>query len=159
MTFPVPNEESAAIPEVLSADGSTALREFLTRAQADGAARVTVVYAPTVTHHHAAPRLPVASAASGRSWTGPMHPGIDVNLSGYGGTYAPPQNPAPLPAVAERRELAPLVLLVSTWTGLGGLFVTILTGSPFAIASVFLALVVSAVAFAVNDRNGRTPRN
>ena len=135
----------------------SALGASIARAQAEGAA-VTVVYAPaSVTHHHHAAPAPTGSTgpAVRPRPSGAGHPGIDVDLTGYGGAFTVPADPGPLPAVAERREWAPLVMLVSCWSGLGALFVTILTSSPFAIAYVFLALVVNAVAFAANYRNGQ----
>lgn len=139
------------------ADDFAALGATLARARAEGAA-VTVVYAPTsVTHHHHAAPAPTGSVAPAvRSRpSGAGHPGIDVDLTGYGGVFTVPADPGPLPTVAERREWAPLAMLVSCWSGLGAVFVTILTSSPFAIAYVFLALVVNAVAFAVNYRGGQ----
>jgi hypothetical protein len=159
MPFPVPEYEPVAIREWQSSGDHAALREVLARAQADGTARVTVVYAPTsVTHHHAAPASVAVYSPATEPYRAPSgHPGIDVDLTGYGSAYVPPVDPGPLPAIAERHEWAPLVLLVSTWGGIGSAFLALLTGNPLAIASFFAALVVSAVAFVANYRNGFTP--
>ena len=140
------------------------LGEVLARAEAEGRA-VTFVYAPTTIHHHTTTAEPVPRSApapvvvlqpvtaGGGGDAG--HPGIDVDLTGYGGEYAPPVFVAPLPEVGESRSWAPMVLLVSGWSGLGGVFAAALTASPFAIAYVAIALAVSAAAFSVIYRNDR----
>jgi hypothetical protein len=123
---------------------------------------VNIVYAPTTITHQAPSAELVGmdraalyeaahSAALSHARTQP-HPGIDVDLSG--GRFELPAFVAPLPEVPTSRSWAPLVLLVSGWSGLGAVFVTALTGgNPFAIAYVFVALVVSAGAFAKVYRN------
>ena len=141
---------------VPGSDDLAALGATLARAQAEGAA-VTVVYAPTtITHHHAAPApapvaIPVPVAQPYRGAAG--HPGIGIDLTGFGGAFAVPQDPGPMPVVAERREYAPLVLLASTWSGLGALVVAVVTGYPFAIAYTVVAGIVTLLAFVVNHRN------
>ncbi len=138
-------------------DDFAALRATLARAQAEGAP-VTVVFAPTtVTHHHTAPGTGMPGYAPARQG-GPGHRGIDVDLTGYGAVYTLPPDPGPLPAVPERHEWAPLVMVATAWSGIGSVFVTILTGSPFAIAYTFLALAVNGIAFAVEYRNGQGVR-
>ena len=144
--------------ELLPASELADVGEVLARAEAEGRA-VTFVYAPTV-HHHAATPAPalapvvvVRAAASTSGYPVPsrsdqsQHAGIDVDLTGPGARFALPVDVAPLPAVPTSRSLAPLVLLVSGWSGLGGVFAALLTGSAFAIGYVAAALVVSAAAF------------
>jgi hypothetical protein len=147
------------VTDLLPASELASLGEALARAEAEGRA-VTFVYAPTV-HHHAAEPAPgsrvvvVQPAAASSRYPAPFrseraapHPGIDVDLTGGpGGGFALPVNVRPLPEVPESRSWAPMVLLVSGWSGLGGMFAAALTQSPFAIAYVAVALVVSAVAF------------
>jgi hypothetical protein len=140
-------------PPVPGSADLAALGATLARAQAEGAA-VTVVYAPTsVTHHHAASPVvvPVPVAQPYRGAAG--HPGIDIDLTGFGGAFVVPADPGPMPTVAERREFAPLVLLASTWSGLGALVVAVVTGYRFAIAYTVVASIVTLLAYVVNHRN------
>lgn len=122
---------------------------------------VNIVYAPTTITHQAASPDTVARGAypvpAPYERTRP-HPGIDVDLTGDDGRFALPVNVALLPPVPTSRSWAPLVLLLSGWSGLGAVFVTALTGSVFAIVYVFVALVVSALAFVKVYRNERSPR-
>jgi len=127
---------------------------------------VNIVYAPTTITHQAASaelvgvdRAEVARAAYPVpvSHARPQaHPGIDADLTGD--RFELPVFLAPLPEVPTSRSWAPLVLLVSGWSGLGAVFVTALTGNVFAIVYVFVALVVSALAFAKVYRDERSPR-
>ena len=154
MNLPVPDPAALVVRDTQSAGDLAGLNDVLTRARVAGAP-VTVVYAPTsVTHHHAAPvpaALPVPVPRPFRGAVG--HPGIDVDLTGYGGGFELPADPRPMPVVAERREVAPLVLLASTWSGLGALAVSVLTGYPFAVAYTVLAAIVAGLAYVANHRN------
>jgi hypothetical protein len=154
--LPVANERAA--PDL------DALRSAVAAVLEQGRA-VNIVYAPSTTiHHHTtagapvpvAPSVVVVPAAAGGG-SGSRHPGIDVDLTGYG-EFAPPVFVAPLPAVAESRSWAPMVLLVSGWSGLGGVFAAALTQSAFAVAYVVVALVVFAGAFAAVYRANGGPR-
>lgn len=147
--------DQRSVPEFAALRG--AIAEILEQGRT-----VNIVYAPTtVTHQAASEELALFRTAYpvpvSHEWT-QAHPGIDVDLTGHGGGFVLPVNVAPLPQVPESRSWAPLVLLVSGWSGLGALFVTVLTGSPFAIVYVFVALVVSAFAFAAVYRDDRRPR-
>jgi hypothetical protein len=151
------------VNNLLPVSSLAGLGEALARAEAEGRA-VTLVYAPTTIHHHTTNHLPVAATApapvvvtmpvrAGGGGRGTGHPGIDVDLTGYG-EFTPPAYVAPLPAVQESRSWAPLVLLVSGWSGIGAVFATAVTdGSAFAIGCFALALVVSAGAFSVVYRD------
>lgn len=127
---------------------------------------VNIVYAPTTITQQApsAELVGVDRAALHRgarpvplSHVRPQaHPGIEVGV--VDGRFELPVFVAPLPEVPTTRSWAPLVLLVSGWSGLGAVFVTALTGNVFAIVYVFVALVVSALAFAKVYRDERSPR-
>lgn len=153
--LPVANERAAPDLDALR----TAVAAVLEQGRA-----VNIVYAPTTTvHHHTtaapvpvAPSVLVVPAAAGGG-AGSGHPGIDVDVTGYG-EFAPPVYVAPLPAAPESRSWAPVVLMVSGWSGLGGVFAAALTQSAFAVAYVVVALVVFAGAFAVVYRANGGPR-
>jgi hypothetical protein len=151
----LPAAHGRAAPDLSALGG--ALASILEQGRA-----VNIVYAPTTVHHHAAsapvpvaPSVLVLPAAAGGG-NGAGHAGIDVDLTGFGGEYAAPVFVAALPEVPEGRSWAPLVLLVSGWSGIGAVFATAVTGgSAVAIACVALALVVSGAAFSVVYRNNR----
>lgn len=124
---------------------------------------VNIVYAPTTITHHAPPAEPAPAVRAAypvpaRPARTQDHPGIDVDLTGYGAGYAVPGFVSRLPEVPESRSWAPLILLTSGWSGLGAAFAIVVTGSVFAIVYVCIALVVSAAAFVRVYRDGRGAR-
>lgn len=159
MTDLLPAANERAAPDL------DALRSAVASILEQGGA-VNIVYAPATTvHHHTASAAPVpvapsvvvlpVAAGGGR---GAGHPGIDVDLTGFGGEFTPPAYVTPLPAVSESRSWAPMVLLVSGWSGLGAVFAAALTQSVFAVVYVAVALTVSAGAFSVIYRRNGGPR-
>lgn len=145
MTLPVPDREPLVIYDRQGADDFAALGEALASYRAQQGP-VNFVYAPTtVIHQHRAP-FPAVGAGPGTG--GPNHPGIDVDLTGYGGDYEPPRFVAPLPAVPERRSLAPLAFLLCGWSSLAAALTTAVTGGdPAAIGATFAALAGAGISF------------
>jgi hypothetical protein len=125
---------------------------------------VNIVYAPTtITHQVPSAELVGMDRAEPARAAYPVtlshgrtqgHPGIDVDLTGD--RFELPAFVAPLPEVPTSRSWAPLVLLVSGWSGLGAVFAAAMTGgNAFAIGCAALALVVSGAAFCVVYRENR----
>jgi hypothetical protein len=157
---PVPNSAWLVVRDAQSTDDLAELRDVLTRAHTAGA-QVTVVYAPTsITHHHAAPFV-IATARAAQPYAAPAgHPGIDVDLTGFGsGGYAAlPTNLAPCPAVRESRTVAPLALLLSTWAGGGSAIAVGLTsGNPYAVVALVLAFFGAGGSLAALHRHESRP--
>ena len=157
MNLPVPDSASLVVRDTQGASDLAGLGDVLTRARAAGAS-VTVVYAPTsVTHHHASPTVASVSAPFPARYTAPAgHPGIDVEVIGYGhGGYADlPTNLAPLPAIPESRTFAPLALLLSAWAGGGATVAVALTsGNPYAVATLVLAFFAAGGSVVALHRN------
>ena len=144
MTLPVPASEPVVTHERQGADNLAELTHALAH-QAQQSS-VVFIYAPTSIVHHPAPTpsaLPTPQAGS------PGHAGIDIDATGYGGTYTPPVDVAPLPPVPERRNYAPLGFLVCGWSTIAGALATAVTGGdPAAIAATLGALAGSVVSFA-----------
>ena len=94
------------------------------------------------------------SVPRGAGGTG--HPGIDVDLTGYGG-FTPPAYVAPLPAVPESRSWAPLAFLACGTAFVGSAFVTAVTGGNLvAILATLGLLIGTGAAYSRIHGNGVT---
>lgn len=143
MDLPVPVSQPIVIREEKYTDD---FAEFARVLAHQGSS--TVVYAPTtVVHQHSAP----APAVTAVPYPGTSnHPGFGVDLTGYGAAFEPPRFVAPLPAVPERRSLAPLAFLLCGWSTIAAALTTAMTGgNPAAIGATFAAMAGAGASFAV----------
>ena len=145
MPLPVPAPEPITVYDRQGADDFAALGRAVAAHQAQQHP-VTLVYAPTsITHHHASPTpLTVSAARAGA----PGHPGIDVNVTGYGSGFLPPADVSGLPPVPEHRTFAPLAFLVCGWSTLAAALGTAVTGGDAAALAATLAALTGTAASA-----------
>lgn len=148
MNLPVPNREPIAIYDRQGADDFAAVGEALA-AHRTQQSPVTIVYAPTVIHHH----TPAPAAAPAPRSGGPGHPGVDIDVTGYGSAYTPPAYVPALPPVPEHRSYAPLAFLLCGWSTLAAALGCAVTGgNPATIGATLAALTGSAASIAAIHR-------
>jgi len=135
MNLPIHRPNAIEVTDSSRFDDFAALAGAFAHARAEGAA-IAFVYAPTSIRHTTNAPAPVAMQHS----AAPRHLGIDIDLTGYGDTYAPPSHVAPLPPITETRTFAPLAFVASGCLFLGTVVSTAITGSPAAIAAGIVML-------------------